>query len=96
MYAGNRARSTSTNQNGERTCVEPGELLGSKAARENTRCSVGESVYLQFSTKVLGLESHTLGIGKAKYVAKYKKTANSITNYIERESIRAGPTLQRQ
>ena len=44
-YAGDRARSTSTNQNGEWTCVEPGDLSGSKAARENARCSVGESVY---------------------------------------------------
>ena len=36
---------TSTNQNGERTCVEPGDLSGSKTTRENARCSVGESVY---------------------------------------------------
>jgi hypothetical protein len=45
-YTGSRAKSTSTNQNGERTCVEPGDLLGLKAARKNARSSVGESVYL--------------------------------------------------
>jgi hypothetical protein len=35
----------STNQNGERTCVEPDDLLGSEAARKNARCSMGESIY---------------------------------------------------
>jgi hypothetical protein len=44
-YAGDRTKSASTNQNGERTCMEPRDLLGSEAARENPRCSVGESVY---------------------------------------------------
>ncbi len=39
----------------------------------------------EFSTKVLGLETHTFDIGNAKYAAKYKKTVNSITNYIQRE-----------
>ncbi len=38
-----------------------------------------------FSTKVLGLESHTFDIGNAKYAAKYKKTVDSIANYIQRE-----------
>ena len=36
----------------------------------------------EFSTKVLGLESHTFDIGNAKYAAKYKKTVDSIANYI--------------
>ena len=34
-YAGDQTKSTSTNQNGEQTCVKPGDLLGSKAAMEN-------------------------------------------------------------
>ncbi len=39
----------------------------------------------EFSTKVLGLETHTFDIGNAKYAAKYKKTVDSIANYIQRE-----------
>ncbi len=39
----------------------------------------------EFSIKVLGLEIHTFDIGNAKYAAKYKKTVNSIANYIQRE-----------
>ena len=39
----------------------------------------------EFSMKVLGIESHTSDIGNAKYMAKYKKTVNSIANYIQRE-----------
>ncbi len=39
----------------------------------------------EFSKKVLGLETHTFDIGNAKYAAKYKKTVNSIANYIHRE-----------
>jgi hypothetical protein len=39
----------------------------------------------EFSTKVLGLESHTFDIGNVKYAAKYKKTVDSIANYIQRE-----------
>ncbi len=34
---------------------------------------------------MLGLETHTFDIGNAKYAAKYKKTVNSIANYIQRE-----------
>ncbi len=39
----------------------------------------------EFSTTVLGLESHTFDIGNTKYAAKYKKTVDSIANYIQRE-----------
>jgi hypothetical protein len=39
----------------------------------------------EFSMKALGLESHTFDIRNAKYAAKYKKTVNSIANYIQRE-----------
>ena len=39
----------------------------------------------EFMTKVLGLESHTFDIGNAKYVAKYKKTVDAITNHIRKE-----------
>ena len=45
-YTGNQTKWTSNNQNGELRCMEPRDLLGSEAARENPRCSVGESVYL--------------------------------------------------
>ena len=48
---------------------------------------------------VLGLESHTFEIGKAKYAAKYKKMVDAIANYIQREYkalIKVGPTSQRQ
>jgi hypothetical protein len=49
--------------------------------------------------EVLGLESHTFEIGKAKYAAKYKKMVDAIANYIQREYkalIKVGPTSQRQ
>jgi hypothetical protein len=49
----------------------------------------------EFSTKVLGLESHTFAIGNTKYAAKYKKTVDTITNYIQRE-YKGGATSQRQ
>ncbi len=49
----------------------------------------------EFSTKVLGLETHTFDIGNAKYAAKYKKTVNSIANYIQRE-YKGGLTSQRR
>ncbi len=39
----------------------------------------------EFVTKVLGLKSHTFGIGNAKYASKYNKTANAIANHIQRE-----------
>ena len=39
----------------------------------------------EFSTKVLGLESHTFAIGNTKYAANYKKTVDTIANYIQRE-----------
>jgi hypothetical protein len=39
----------------------------------------------ELSTKVLGLESHTFDIGNAKYAAKYKKTVDTIANYIQSE-----------
>ena len=45
----------------------------------------------EFSAKVLGLESHTFDIGNAKYVAKYKKTVDTIVNHTRR-NIKAGQT----
>jgi hypothetical protein len=45
----------------------------------------------EFATKVLGLESHTFDIGNAKYVAKYKKTVDTIVNHTRR-NIKAGQT----
>jgi hypothetical protein len=39
----------------------------------------------EFMPKVLGLESHTFDIRKAKYVAKCKKTVDEIANYTQRE-----------
>ncbi len=42
-------------------------------------------VSLKFMPKVLGLESHTFDIRKAKYVAKCKKTVDEIANYTQRE-----------
>ena len=49
----------------------------------------------EFTTKVLGLESHTFDIGNAKYAAKYKKSVDEIANYIRR-STKADRTWQRQ
>jgi hypothetical protein len=39
----------------------------------------------EFTTKVLGLESHTFDIGDAKCAAKYKKTVDAISNCIQKE-----------
>ena len=41
----NQTGSTCTNQDGERTCVEPGDLPDSETTGEDPRCSMGESVY---------------------------------------------------
>ena len=41
----NKSGSTCTNQNGEQTCLEPGDLPGSEATGEKPRCSMGEGIY---------------------------------------------------
>ncbi len=46
----------------------------------------------EFLFKVLGLESHTLDIGNAKYAAKYQKTKDAIANHIQKEYKR-GPEI---
>ncbi len=63
--------------------VKP-KIEGARKYRRPAR-AVG-STKKEFSTKVLGLETHTFDIGNAKYAAKYKKTVNSIANYIQREN----------
>ena len=45
LRVGHQTKSMSTNKNGKSACVEPWDFLSSKAARENARCSVGESGY---------------------------------------------------
>ena len=62
--------------------VKP-KIKGARKYCRHTR-AVGP-IKKEFSTQVLGLESHTFNIGNAKYVAKYKKTVDSIANYIQRE-----------
>jgi hypothetical protein len=37
--------SSCTNQDGERTCLEPGDLQGTEATGEKPRCSMGEGIY---------------------------------------------------
>jgi hypothetical protein len=59
------------------------KIKGARKYRRPTR-AVGP-IKKEFSTKVLGLESHTFDIGNVKYAAKYKKTVDSIANYIQRE-----------
>ena len=59
------------------------KIEGAKKLRRSTRAA--EPIKKEFITKVLGLESHTFNIGNAKYVAKYKKTVDAITNYIQRK-----------
>ena len=39
----------------------------------------------EFTTKVLGLESHTFDIGNAKYAAKFKKSQDEVANYVQME-----------
>jgi hypothetical protein len=41
----NQSGSTCTNQDGKRTCMEPGDLPGSEATGEKPRHGMGESVY---------------------------------------------------
>ena len=62
--------------------VKP-KIKGARKYCRHTR-AVGP-IKKEFSTQVLGLESHTFNIGNEKYVAKYKKTVDSIANYIQRE-----------
>ena len=47
--------------------------------------AAGQPTKKEFVKKVLGLESRTFDIENAKYAAKYKKTVNTIANYIQRE-----------
>ncbi len=57
--------------------VKP-KIEGARKYRRHTR-AVG-LIKKEFSTTVLGLESHTFDIGNPKYAAKYKKTVSSIAN----------------
>ena len=57
--------------------VKP-KIKGVRKYRRPTR-AMGP-IKKEFSTKMLGLESHTFDIENAKYVTKYKKTINAITN----------------
>jgi hypothetical protein len=60
------------------------KIEGAKKFRWPMRAA-GQLTKKELITKVLGLESHTLYIGNAKYVAKNKKTVDAIANYIQRE-----------
>ena len=60
------------------------KIEGSKKFRRPVRAS-GQPTKKEFVTKVLGLKSQTFDIGNAKYAAKYKKTVDTIVNYIHRE-----------
>jgi hypothetical protein len=60
------------------------KIEGAKKFRRPMRAA-GQPAKKEFITKVLGLESHTFGIGNTKYAAKYKKTVDAIANYIQRE-----------
>jgi hypothetical protein len=46
----------------------------------------------EFLTKLLGLESHTIDIGNAKYAAKYQKTVDAIANHIQKD-YKGGPVI---
>jgi hypothetical protein len=76
--------------------AEP-KIEGAKKFRRPMRAA-GQPTKKEFVTKVLGLESHTFDIGNAKYSAKYKKTRRQSMRYptTYRESIKVGPTSQRQ
>ena len=73
---------TRKEQEKEMSEVKP-KIKGAKKHCRPTR-AVGP-IKKEFSTKVLGLESHTFDIGNTKYVSKYKKTVNAIANHIQRE-----------
>ena len=60
------------------------KIEGAKKFRQPMRAA-GTPIKKEFVAKVLGLESHTFDIRNARYAAKYKKTANSIANHIQRE-----------
>jgi len=55
------------------------KIEGAKKFRWPMRAA-GQLTKKELITKVLGLESHTLDIGNAKYAAKNKKTVNAIAS----------------
>jgi hypothetical protein len=59
------------------------KIEGAKKFRRHTRAA--GLTKQEFVTKVLGLESHTFGIGNTKYGAKFKTMVNAIANHIQRE-----------
>ncbi len=54
-----------------------------------------EPIRKKYTSKVLGLESHTFDVGDAKYTAKFKKSVDAITIHIQSE-YKGGPALQGQ
>ena len=68
----------------EEVMLEAKPKVEKKGGRRPLR-NYGSPTKEEYTTKVLGLESHTFDIGNAKYAAKYKKTVDAVAKYIQKE-----------
>ena len=65
------------------------KLEGKKPRRPISR---GGPIKREYTSKVLGLESHTFDVGNAKYAAKFQKSLDAIAIHIQRE-YKGGPDV---